>query len=412
MRDEKKTKQELIEELAQTRRQIAELTAPERGEEMATSTCRKNKNLAQILLNVTEDAAVLISADGVLLCANEVAAAKLGQPVASLIGKNLFQSLPPDVAADRRMRILEAIRSGMPIRSVDMKEGVFTETVVNPISSLGGKVEMLAVFSRDVTAQMKADLELRKAKEAAESADLAKTRFLANMSHELRTPLNAIIGFSEILESETFGPLNQRQSGYIRSVAYSGHHLLELVNDVLDLTKVESGKMELHISEVNVCNVVECSLAMVTQSATKQGITIHQQIDEVFRNHVFQADERKLLQVLSNLLANAVKFTPYGGNIEVEVRIDQDEVVLSVSDTGIGLKLEDQDPIFRPFFQVDSSFARTAGGTGLGLALCKRLVELHGGRIWVESEGIGRGSKFVFTVPLAGLRKIVDQLGA
>ncbi len=409
MRDKKKTKQELIDELAVMRRQIAELKASQKGEEMATSSCRKSKNLAQVLLNVTEDAAVLISPDGVLLCANEVAAAKFGEPIAALIGKNLLELLAPDVAADRRMRILDAVRSGMSIRSVNMKGGIFTETVVSPVSFASGRVEMLAVFSRDVTAQMKADLELRKAKEAAESADLAKTRFLANMSHELRTPLNASIGFSEILESETFGPLNQRQSGYVRSVAYSGHHLLELVNDVLDLTKVESGKMDLHISEVNACSVVECSLALVAQSAAQRGITINVRTDETFTNHVFQADERKLLQVLSNLLSNAIKFTPDDGKIELKICLKQDEIVVSVTDTGIGLKLEDQERIFGPFYQVDSSIARAAGGSGLGLALCKRLVELHGGRIWVESEGIGRGSKFVFTVPLKGLRKIVER---
>ena len=257
---------------------------------------------------------------------------------------------------------------------------------------------------------MQADLELRKAKEAAESADIAKTRFLANVSHELRTPLNAIIGFSEILGAETFGPLNERQSRYVRHVARSGHHLLELINDILDLAKVGSGKMDLHLSEVSVLNLVERSVSMIAERAAKQGIKIDVEIDEAFRSHVFQADERKLRQILLNLCSNAAKFTPDGGRIELKVCRKQRNLVVSVADTGIGLNIEDQQRIFGPFEQVDSSYARSTHGTGLGLALSKSLVELHGGRMWVQSEGIGKGSTFAFTVPLVGLRKMTGQL--
>jgi PAS domain S-box-containing protein len=409
MRDQNKTKSQLIDELGRVRRQILEHESVGATKALAVGAWRKHEDFAQILLNVIGDAAVLISIDGTVLCLNEVAADQFGKTGEALIGRNFFELLEPNVAAENRIRILDAVRSGMPIRSVDMRGASFTETIVSPISRPGGKIEMLTLFFRDVTSQMKADLELRRAKEAAESADLAKSQFLANVSHELRTPLNAIIGFSEILESETFGPLNQRQFGYVRSVAFSGRLLLELINDILDLTKIESGKMDLNISEVNLGCVVECSLSMVAETTARRSVTVSVDIDEAFSNYVFQADERKLVQILSNLFANAVKFTPEGGRIEVKASLEGDSCTVTVTDTGIGITQEDQERIFRPFFQVDSSYAREAHGTGLGLALCRRLVELHGGRIWVESSGINHGSKFSFSVPVVGFRRITDE---
>ncbi len=410
MRDRNKTKQELISELSRMRLEMAAVEALEIGQEPGEEIRSQSQQSAAILLNMMVDAAVLISTDGILLCVNEVAATKLGEPPCGLVGRNFFELLPPAVAAERRTRVLEAVRSGMPMRSVDVEGGFWTETLVNPISYTSGKTEMLALFFRDITQQMQADLELRKAKEAAESADTAKTRFLANISHELRTPLNAIIGFSEILSAETFGPLNERQSRYVRHVARSGHHLLELINDILDLAKVGSGKMDLHLTEVSVLNIVERSVSMIAERAAKQGIKVDIEIDETFRSHVFQADERKLRQILLNLCSNAVKFTPDSGRIELKVCRKQKNLVVSVADTGIGLKVQDQQRIFGPFEQVDSSYARSTHGTGLGLALSKSLVELHGGRMWVQSEGIGKGSTFAFTVPLVGLRKMTGQL--
>jgi PAS domain S-box-containing protein len=369
----------------------------------------QSQEAAAILLNMMADAAVLISTDGVLLCLNELAAGKLGGAADQLVGRNFFELLRPDVAAETRTKILEATLSRMPVRSVDVDGEFWTETLVTPVARPSGKIEMLALFFRDITEQMQADLELRKAKEAAESADTAKTRFLANISHELRTPLNAIIGFSEILETETFGPLNERQLRYVRHVAHSGHHLLELINDILDLAKAGSGKMDLHLSEVSIPNIVDRSVSMIAERAAKQGISIHVDIDEAFTNHVFQADERKFRQIFLNLFSNAVKFTPDGGRIELNVCRKQEDLFVSVTDTGIGIRVENLERIFGPFEQVDSSYARSTHGTGLGLALSKSLVELHGGRMWVQSEGIGKGSMFAFTVPLIGFRRRAGQ---
>lgn len=367
---------------------------------LATKKLMRSIDSAQVLLNKMEDGAVLISVDGILLCLNDVAAHKLGDTPEKLMGGNFYELFSPDVAAERRMRILEVVRSGMPIRSVDVEDGLSTETLVYPISHASGKVQMLALFSRDVTNQMQADLELRKAKEAAESADVAKSSFLAQMSHELRTPLNAIIGFSEILEDQTFGPLNERQSRYINHVHASGLHLLELINQILDLSKVEAGKMELYLSPVNISQLLESGIVMIMEKARKHGIKVDYRIEAELSGVGIQADEIKLRQIIFNLLSNAAKFTPDGGRVELLAWKEGDEVIISVSDTGIGIKHEDQERIFGAFEQLDSSYARRQQGTGLGLALARSLVELHGGRIWAQSEGEGKGSKFTFAIPV------------
>ena len=400
MRDQNKTKRKPVNKRAEMRRQMAKGAAPENGEGPAARAARQCENSTQVLLNMMEDEAVLISVEGILLCLNEAAAHKLAGPAENLIGGNFYELFPPDVAAERRIRILEVVRSGMPIRSVDVEGAGLTETHVYPISHASGKIEMLALFSRDITKQMQADLELRKAKEAAESADVAKSSFLAQMSHELRTPLNAIIGFSEILEDQTFGPLNERQSRYINHVHASGLHLLELINQILDLSKVEAGKMELYLSPVNISQLLESGIVMIMEKARKHGIKIDLHIEAELSGAGIQADEIKLRQIIFNLLSNAAKFTPDGGRVELFAWKEADELIISVSDTGVGIKREDRERIFEAFEQLDSSYTRRQQGTGLGLALARSLVELHGGRIWAESEGEGKGSKFTFTIPI------------
>ena len=236
------------------------------------------------------------------------------------------------------------------------------------------------------------------AKEAAEAANLAKSRFLANMSHELRTPLNAIIGFSEILQDERFGQLNDKQKEYLKDVLDSGRHLLSLINDILDLSKVEAGKMELSLSDVDLQGMLKNALTIIKEQAFTHRIQLSLEAAEELGT--IQADERKIKQVVYNLLSNAIKFTPDGGQIGIRAATKDQEVLVTVWDTGIGIEEKDLDKVFEEFRQIDSAYSRKYAGTGLGLPLAKRFVELHGGRMWFASEGKNRGSRFMLALPI------------
>ncbi|HEX4264907.1 MAG TPA: MASE1 domain-containing protein [Verrucomicrobiae bacterium] len=264
----------------------------------------------------------------------------------------------------------------------------------------GGQMCADGVFL-DVSHRRQYEAALQSAKDAAEAANLAKSQFLANMSHELRTPLNAIIGFSEVLTDKIFGELNPRQLKYGSNILNSGRHLLQLINDILDLAKVESGRAELLRSNFNVSKVLQDAHTVVKTLANKKGISLEFHVPPELP--ALYADEAKFKQILYNLLSNAVKFTPDGGQVSVTVALSTpgESLRVSVADTGIGIKPQDHARVFREFEQVDSSYGRQQQGTGLGLALTKRLVEMHGGQITVESEGIeGLGSVFIFVIPL------------
>jgi signal transduction histidine kinase/DNA-directed RNA polymerase alpha subunit len=229
-----------------------------------------------------------------------------------------------------------------------------------------------------------------------EAANRHKSEFLANMSHELRTPLNAIIGFSEVLQEKLFGELNEKQAEYTSDILTSGQHLLSLINEILDLSKVEAGRMELEMATFDLPLAIDNARTFVRERATKHGITLDVDVDERLGEYV--GDERKIKQILLNLLSNAVKFTPEGGRIGINARQVNGSLEISVSDTGIGIAPEDQPKIFEEFRQVGSDYSHKVEGTGLGLTLAKKFVELHGGRIWVTSE-LGKGSTFSFTLP-------------
>jgi signal transduction histidine kinase len=239
-------------------------------------------------------------------------------------------------------------------------------------------------------------LEIADKSQQLEAASRHKSEFLANMSHELRTPLNAIIGFSEVLMQRMFGELNTKQEEYLKDIYESGRHLLSLINDILDLSKIEAGRMELELTAFDLPTAIDSALTLVRERASRRGIVLEKTLDE--RVGPIRADERKVRQVVLNLLSNAIKFTPEGGRIEVRAVPVDSSVEVSVADTGVGIAPEDQEAVFEEFRQVGSSAAKQEG-TGLGLALCRKFVELHDGTIWVTS-AVGAGSTFTFRLPV------------
>ncbi|GEM_PF-754993 len=251
------------------------------------------------------------------------------------------------------------------------------------------------VFASDISERKKAEYSLIEGKMLAEENNRIKSEFLANMSHELRTPLTAIIGFSDILSAEMFGELNEKQTSHVNHINKSGRHLLEVISDVLDLSKVEAGKMELDCENFLIPDLLDEIQAFMYPMAGKKNIDL-KMINETKDVEIF-ADRLKFKQIMFNLLSNAIKFTPDNGRISVLATNTENEIQVSVSDTGIGIPLHLQQDIFNPFIQVDSSNKRRYGGTGLGLALVKQFVELHNGNIWLESEE-GKGSTFSFTI--------------
>ena len=249
---------------------------------------------------------------------------------------------------------------------------------------------------RQHAALRRADEEILQVNRQLEQSSRYKSEFLANMSHELRTPLNAIMGFSEILLDLTMNLTAGERTEFLRNIHSSGQHLLGLINDILDLAKIEAGKMDLHPEEMPVMEALQEITAILDPMARQQGLQLR--TVGAADAGVIKADRSKFKQVLYNLLSNAVKFTPAPGTITVSVKDSSEQLTVSVEDTGIGMKAEDLPKLFREFEQIDGSYTRRYQGTGLGLALCRRFVEMHGGRIWAESQ-FGKGSIFTFTIP-------------
>jgi signal transduction histidine kinase len=246
-----------------------------------------------------------------------------------------------------------------------------------------------------------AELAILRAKEMAESADRIKSAFLASMSHELRTPLNSIIGFTGILLQGLAGPLNDEQKKQMGMVQNSARHLLQLINDVLDISKIEAGQLQLYLESFDFAVLIRNTLDIVAPLADKKGLGLVVEIAPDVG--MIYGDRRRVEQILINLLSNAIKFTDHG-MISLKSAVSGDRIITSITDTGIGLKNEDIKNLFLPFRQIDIGVARRYEGTGLGLSICKRLLEMMGGEIWAESKGERAGSTFGFFLPLISRR--------
>jgi len=397
----------------------------------------ESKDYVDNIIRSMIDTLIVVSPEGNIKTVNNALLNLLGYKEEELIGKPVATIF----AAEEEIPF-----KGMKLEKV-IKEGELKDYETNYKAKDGKKIPILLSFSvvkdkddnityidctaKDITELKRASEGLKQAKAAAENANKAKSEFLANMSHELRTPLNHIIGFTELIVGKNFGDLNKTQEKYLDNVLQSGRYLLSLISDILDLSKLEEGKLELKPSDVNLKMLLENSLIIVKDKAMKHSIHLSLSIDNI--PEIVRADERKIKQIIYNLLSNAVKSTLDGGEVclsarmvDYMVRADRRKggledlqiikdrisgsevegwkrrkcIEFSVSDTGVGIRQEYQKRIFDRFERTDGSSSRMYQGAGLGLYLAKRFVELHGGRIWVESAGEGQGSRFIFIIPI------------
>lgn len=300
--------------------------------------------------------------------------------------------------------LLEALKAKKEWRGEAMnrrKDGsVYYESIyASPVTALNGSITHFVILTEDISGRKQAEMVTQKANLELERALRLKDEFLANMSHELRTPLNAIIGVSDNLDFEIGGPLSEKQRQYVHTIRENGYHLLSLINDILDLAKIEAGKIHLSLGDVDLNVVCQSSLRMVRELALKKRQVISYDIEP--QVGAISADERRLKQMIVNLLSNAVKFTPEGGSLGLEVRLDRANSVANITvwDNGIGIDEKDLDSLFKPFIQLDGGMGRGQSGTGLGLALVRQMARLHGGGIGVKSAP-GIGSRFTISLPL------------
>ena len=373
------------------------------------------------ILSASPDQFYMYGRTGKYIYANLSAARALGLEQSDIVGRSWRElGFPPEIMEpvdEHREEVFATGESFWGETHFPVREGIRQyEYILSPIHSSDEGIEAVVTTVRDITERKRMEtalvaeraslarrVEERTAELSMANAELArasrlKDEFLASMSHELRTPLNAVLGLSEALQELVYGPLTERQLRSLRTIEESGRHLLALINDILDVSKVEAGKMELEIDSVSVESVCQASLGLIKQTAGEKRLRVSSTFDGAVT--VMQADERHLKQILVNLLSNAVKFTPEGGEfgLEVEGDVEQELIHFTVWDTGIGIPPDQIERLFQPFVQLDSSLSRQYAGTGLGLALVHRLAKLHGGGVSVESE-VGKGSRFTVSLP-------------
>ena len=378
---------------------------------LAEQSAREGQDYLRNVLESVSDIIAIVAVDGTVLYVNAAVTPLLGYGVDEVIGRNAFEFLHPDDLPIGRRAMEHSMDDELARKPVVVRfrnadgghpdlEIVGRNMLNNPL------VRGIVVMARDVTQRKRAENAMRRAKEEAEMASAAKSSFVANMSHELRTPLNAIIGFSELMHKEVLGPLgDSRYSEYADDIYRSGSHLLSLINDILDLSKIEAGEETLvEDEEVDVAACVDGCLRLLQDRRERSGGQIEVSIRP--EGIALRADQRKIKQILLNLLSNAVKFTPDSGRIAIVSSLDEaGQYCLSVSDSGIGMSQDDIKRAMQPFSQVDSSQAKKFQGAGLGLSISRALVRLHGGTLWIDSE-TGKGTTVRITLPA---QRVVDH---
>ncbi|AAM06772.1 PAS domain S-box protein [Methanosarcina acetivorans] len=362
------------------------------------------------LVNNTLDGIIILNFEGEVIAANAAVGKMFNVELEKITGTNIAKYLAPEsvpVAIRDQINVLNNQGGYLSVYKAisSMGEHFWIEGLGTKIIYQNQPANIVVI--RDITVRKKAEEALINAKTAAEVANRTKSEFLTNMSHELKTPLNSIIGFSDLLKEEIAGPLNEKQSRYVQFISSSGKNLLEIINDILDLSKAESGEEDLNVEKFSVDESINKVISVVLPQAQEKNIILNYQSEN--RTLWITADEGKFRQIMENLLSNAIKFTPAGGSIDVTLKQEGLLVTIEVKDTGIGIPEDSFEKIFKPFIQIDSSLSRNFEGTGLGLTLVKKYVEMHGGNIYVESK-IGEGSSFRFELPVTRKRTVEPVL--
>ncbi|HBL12272.1 MAG TPA: hypothetical protein DD379_12860 [Cyanobacteria bacterium UBA11162] len=382
---------------------------------------RESETRYEQIVELAEEGIWVIDREGKTTYVNHAMARMLGYTEVEMLGRSFFDFINEANRQQVSSSLIDSRHQSQVQRwelQLTTKSGQYLWVYMSTSVALDENESMLWACSLvyDITERKQAEERLRESSEriSLANAELAratrlKDEFLASMSHELRTPLNAILGLSEALQEEVYGELTDRQRRSLQTIEQSGKHLLDLINDILDLSKIESGKMMLQITPVSVEHLCESSLTFVKQQAHQKNIRIYSKIGESIGD--IKVDERRIRQVLVNLLSNAVKFTPEGGMVCLDIEADADAEIVkfSVIDTGIGIAPENINKLFKPFVQLDSTLSRRYAGTGLGLSLVRRIVELHGGSIALESE-VGKGSHFTVILPWKEVEPIESNI--
>jgi PAS domain S-box-containing protein len=411
-----------------SRRESAQERAELMQRERAARVQAKAERRFRELLEAAPDAILEIDGDGRIVLLNEVAEKMFGYSRAELLGQRVEILIPSDLrgrheghrSAYAAHPTTRPMGSGLDLHAqrkdgvrfpveislspVKSEEGFRVSAIIRDVSERKQTEQKIKALHDTFTQELSAtnqQLELRNRE--VERANRLKSEFLASMSHELRTPLHTIIGFSELLNEELKGPLNDAQKRFISHIHQDSLHLLELINEILDLSKIEAGRLELRPETFEMAAAIDETLSSIRALAAPKSITIERRAASGISLH---ADRVRFKEILYNLLSNAVKFTPDGGRVWIEATIEVGSIVtLSVVDTGVGIAAEEHESVFDKFYQVGPTTKGVREGTGLGLAITRRLVEQHGGRLWVESE-LGKGSRFTFALPLRGSTEV------